>query len=56
MKRLLSDVLGDGYSIELSQKRVYRVFSNEDWKQGGRIHAASCWRSEADSPHRLGTK
>jgi len=26
------------YSIDLSRKRVYRVFSNEDWKQGGRIY------------------
>ncbi|MBV5341524.1 MAG: hypothetical protein J0665_18540 [Deltaproteobacteria bacterium] len=28
------------YSIDLSKKRVYRVFSNEDWKQGGRIYGA----------------
>lgn len=28
------------YSIDLSKKRVYRVFSNADWKQGGRIYGA----------------
>lgn len=28
------------YSIDLSKKRVYRVFSNGDWKQGGRIYGA----------------
>ncbi len=28
------------YSIDLSKKRVYRVFSNEDWKQGGRVYGA----------------
>ena len=28
------------YSIDLSKKRVYRVFSNEDWKKGGRIYGA----------------
>lgn len=28
------------YSIDLSKKRVYRVFSNEDWKCGGRIYGA----------------
>lgn len=28
------------YTIDLSKKRVYRVFSNEDWKQGGRIYGA----------------
>lgn len=32
------------YSIDLSKKRVYRVFSNEDWKQGGRIFGA-WWHS-----------
>ena len=32
------------YSIDLSRKRVYRVFSNEDWKQGGRIYGA-WWHS-----------
>ena len=28
------------YSIDLSKKRVYRVFSNENWKHGGRIYGA----------------
>jgi hypothetical protein len=28
------------YTIDLSRKRVYRVFNNEDWKQGGRIYGA----------------
>jgi hypothetical protein len=28
------------YSIDLSKKRVYRVFSNNDWKQNGRIYGA----------------
>lgn len=32
------------YSIDLSKKRVYRVFSNEDWKQGGRLFGA-WWHS-----------
>jgi hypothetical protein len=28
------------YSIDLSKKRVCRIFNNEDWKQGGRIYCA----------------
>lgn len=32
------------YSFDLSKKRVYRVFSNEDWKQNGRIYGA-WWHS-----------
>lgn len=32
------------FSIDLSKKRVYRVFSNKDWKQGGRIFGA-WWHS-----------
>jgi len=28
------------YTLDISRKRVYRVFSNEDWKQGGRIYGA----------------
>jgi len=32
------------YSVDLSKKRVYRVFSNDDWKQGGRIFGA-WWHS-----------
>lgn len=32
------------YSVDLSKKRVYRVFSNESWKQGGRIFGA-WWHS-----------
>ena len=32
------------YSIDLSKKRVYRVFSNKDWKQNGRIFGA-WWHS-----------
>jgi len=28
------------YSVDLSKKRVYRVFSNEDWNQNGRIYGA----------------
>lgn len=32
------------YSVDLSKKRVYRVFSNEDWSHGGRIYGA-WWHS-----------
>ena len=32
------------YSVDLSKKHVYRVFSNEDWKQNGRIYGA-WWHS-----------
>lgn len=28
------------YTLDLSRKRVYRVFNNSDWKQGGRIYGA----------------
>lgn len=35
LKRCIVD-----YSIDLSKKRVYRVFSNEDWKQNGRVYGA----------------
>lgn len=28
------------YTLDLSKKKVYRVFNNEDWKQGGRIYGA----------------
>jgi len=32
------------YSVDLSKKRVYRVFSDEDWSHGGRIYGA-WWHS-----------
>lgn len=32
------------YSIDLSRKRVYRVFSNSKWNEGGRIYGA-WWQS-----------